>query len=265
MPTSKENLVSMLKDLGLRSSDDVFVHSSLKSLGYVINGPYDVIDSLIEVINIDKGTILMPAHSGQLTDPVDWKNPPLSVNDVEEVRDKMNLFDKKLTPTRGRGIVAQSFLSYTGVKRSEHPLNSVSAIGKNAEWYTSEHSFHEPEGIESPIGKLFSKNGKVIGLGVGVTRFTAIHLAEYIADVEYLKYDNPSVLIKNENDKNIFKEIKRYPGSSEKFTNILPILRNENLITELKFNGNIMTCLMIKPVVERIVEILSEDPDFLIT
>ena len=57
MPTSKENLVSMLKDLGLRSSDDVFVHSSLKSLGYVINGPHDVIDSLIEVIKIDKGII----------------------------------------------------------------------------------------------------------------------------------------------------------------------------------------------------------------
>ena len=265
MLTSKEDLVNLFKDLGINISDDVMVHCSLKSLGNVINGPLDVIDALLEVVDINKGTILMPAHSGQITDPRDWKNPPLSKKDVDVVRAKMKPFDKDITPSRGRGIVAQTFLSYKNVNRSNHPLNSVSALGKKADLYTTYHDFDEPEGISSPIGRLYSNNGKVLGIGVGVNSFTAIHLAEYIAEVNYLKNNNPSVLFERKNGKNLFRKIKRYPGNSDKFINVLPMLREKKLIKEINFNNDIMTIISIKPVVDRIVEILRENPKFLVT
>lgn len=264
MVTVKEDLLTLFRRLGLQTSDDVMVHSSMSSLGYVVNGAVDVIDALLMTVGVNEGTILMPAHTGQLTDPSEWKSPPLDKESTAIVKEAMNPFDIKLTPVRGRGVIAQSFLTYTGVKRSNHPLNSVSALGKRADFYTSSHNFDEPEGLDSPIGKLYESQGKVLGLGVGVSRFTAIHLAEYIADVEYLRSNNPRVLLKREDQKNVFQTIQRYPSQSDRFTNILPILRDQDLITELEYNGKIMTCLPIKPVIDCIVHILKKDPLFLI-
>ncbi|MDB4188277.1 AAC(3) family N-acetyltransferase [bacterium] len=265
MVTVKEDLIQLFRKLGLKTTDDVMVHSSMRSLGHVVNGAVDVIDALTMTVGLDKGTILMPAHTGQLTDPSDWTCPPLDKKSIAVVKEKMNPLDLKLTPVRGRGVVAQSFLSFAGVKRSSHPLNSVSALGKRASFYTDSHDFDEPEGLDSPIGKLYENNGKVLGIGVGVSRFTAIHLAEYIADLDYLKVDNPSVLFKRENQKNIFKRIKKYPGESDRFTNILPILRKRKLITELEYNGHVMTCLSIKPVIDCIVNKLKKNSLFLIS
>lgn len=265
MVTAKEDLLHLFLKLGLETADDIMVHSSMGSLGHVVNGPIDVIDALIMTVGLNEGTILMPAHTGQLTDPSDWSNPPLDKESIDIIKEKMNPLDLKLTPVRGRGVIAQSFLSYSGVKRSDHPLNSVSAMGKRASFYTGSHSFDEPEGLDSPIGRLYENNGKVLGIGVGVSRFTAIHLAEYIADVEYLSVDNPSVLLKRENQKNIFRRIKKYPRESDRFTNILPVLRKQQLITELEYNGHLMTCLSIKPVIDCIVNILEKKPLFLIS
>ncbi|MDG2072931.1 MAG: AAC(3) family N-acetyltransferase [Pseudomonadales bacterium] len=62
----------------------------------------------------------------------------------------------------------------------------------------------EPEGLESPTERLYENNGKVLGNGVGVSPFTAIHLAEWIANLEYLSLNKPGVLFKRQNQKNIF-------------------------------------------------------------
>ena len=77
MVTAKEDLLQLFCQLGLNITDDVMVHSSMRSLGYVVNGAVDVIDALITVVGLDEGTILMPAHTGQLSDPSGWSSPPL--------------------------------------------------------------------------------------------------------------------------------------------------------------------------------------------
>ena len=266
MITTKEDLLKLFHDLDLRTSDDVMLHSSMNSLGYVVNGAVDIIDALMTTVDINEGTILMPSSTGQLTDPSSWSNPPLKNKDyIRVVKEKMNPFDLKLTPVRNRGIISQTFLSYAGIKRSNHPLNSVSALGKQASYYTSSHNFDEPEGLDSPIGKLYKNNGKVVGIGVPISTFTSIHLAEYIADVDYLYTNNPRVLIKQENGKNIFKKIKKYPVDSQRFVNVLPILRKKQLITEIYYNRNVMISLSIKPVIDCIVDILKKSPEFLIS
>ena len=260
--TTKDELLSLFSDLGLKTGDDIMVHSSMRTLGHVVNGALDVIDALVECVDINKGTILMPSHTGQLTDPSEWTNPPLSKEHVDILTSSMLPFDKKITPIRGRGIVSETFLSYPGIRRSEHPLNSVSALGKRSSFYTNNHDFDEPEGINSPVGKLYKNNGNI--LGIGVNRFTAIHLAEYIADVDYLINGNPSVLYKRKNGRNIFKQIKKYPGSSDNFNKVLPILRGENLINEKNFKLGTMTYFTIRPVIDCIVDLLKSDPKLLI-
>ena len=90
-------------------------------------------------------------------------------------------------------------------------------------------------------------------------------MAEYIADVDYLYTNNPRVLIKQENGKNIFKKIKKYPVDSQRFVNVLPILRKKQLITEIYYNRNVMISLSIKAVIDCIVDILKKSPEFLIS
>ena len=262
--TTKYELISLFKKLGLKKGDDVMVHSSLKSLGYLVNGPDDVIDALINVISLKHGTILMPAHTGQLTHPGSWKNPAVPKNKIRSVKLCMKPFQKNITQVRGRGLLASKFLFYPGVIRSDHPLNSVSAIGKRKNIYTETHDFHEPEGINSPIGKLYKHDGIIIGIGVTVDRFTSIHHAEYLADTKYLYKNNPKVLVGKKNGVNIFKRIKKYPGDSKNFIKVLPLLRSNNLINEVSFKNSTMTYLKIKPVTDFIVKILNNNPNFLI-
>jgi len=262
--TTKSELVGLFHEMGLNKGDEIMVHSSMKSLGFVVNGAVDVIDALIECIDLDKGTILMPTHTGQLTDPAYWKNPKIAKKSIEMVQNSMKPFDKKLTPVRGRGVIPETLLSYPKARRSDHPLNSIGAIGKNAEFYTNSHKFDEPEGIDSPIGQLYQRNGIILGIGVGVDKFTAIHLAEYIADVEYLYKENPIVLSGCKDGVNYFERIKKYPNSSDNFIKILPTLRDNNLIKEVPFKSGVITCFKLKPTVDHIVALLDKNPYFLV-
>ena len=262
--TTKSELVELFHELGLGKGDEVMVHSSMKSLGFVVNGAIDVIDALIECVNSSKGTILMPTHTGQLTDPAYWKNPKIAKESVEIVRNSIKPFDKKLTPVRGRGVVAETLLSYPKARRSDHPLNSVGAMGRSSEFYTNSHKFDEPEGIDSPIGKLYQRNGSILGIGVGFDKFTAIHLAEYIVDVEYLYKENPIVLSGCKDGVNYFECIKKYPNNSDNFIKLLPTLRDNNLIKEVSFKNGVMTYFKLKPIVDHIVVLLDKNPYFLV-
>ena len=73
---TKKDLIRIFRKIGIDKGMNLIVHSSLSSLGYVVNGANDVIDALLETIGKD-GTLMMPSHTGDKTDPADWKNPPL--------------------------------------------------------------------------------------------------------------------------------------------------------------------------------------------
>ena len=42
-------------------------------------------------------------------------------------------------------------------RRSSHPLNSLSGIGKRSNYFTKIHPLQYPEGIGSPIWRLYKK------------------------------------------------------------------------------------------------------------
>ena len=56
--TTKSDIINLFQKLGIKKGANVFVHSSLSSLGYVVNGALDVIDALIQIIDTKSGTIL---------------------------------------------------------------------------------------------------------------------------------------------------------------------------------------------------------------
>ena len=71
----KKDFEDAFKKLGLQEGDNVIVHTSLSSLGFVCGGAQIVIEALLNTVN-DCGTIVMPTQSWKNLDPeagVHWE------------------------------------------------------------------------------------------------------------------------------------------------------------------------------------------------
>jgi len=71
----------------------LIVHSSLSSLGWVCGGAPSVIQALENILT-DDGTLIMPSHSGNLSAPKDWMNPPVTEAWFETIRKEMPVLTK---------------------------------------------------------------------------------------------------------------------------------------------------------------------------
>lgn len=177
-PNTVSSLVADLRALGVREGDTLLVHSSLSALGWVCGGPQAVVDALQSVVS-DAGTIVVPTHTGQYTDPADWSNPPVPADWVEPIREHMPPYRPAVTPTRGVGAIPECFRCYPDVVRSRHPTVSFAAWGADAEPIVADHGFDDGLGETSPLARLYERNGDVLLLGVGHESNTSLHLAEY--------------------------------------------------------------------------------------
>lgn len=180
-PATVDSLATDLEALGLRPGMAVLVHSSLSALGWVCGGPVAVILALEHAIS-RTGTLVMPTHSGNLSDPAHWENPPVPQPWWQIIRDTMPAYDPDLTPSWGVGIIPECFRKQTGVRRSAHPQYSFAAWGARAETVIDQHSLDFGLGERSPLARLYDLNGWVLLLGVGHGSNTSLHLAEYRAN-----------------------------------------------------------------------------------
>jgi aminoglycoside 3-N-acetyltransferase len=179
-PITIETLKKDFFNIGLRDGMTVLVHSSLSSIGWVCGGAVAVILSLESVLG-SNGTLVMPAHSGDLSDPKNWENPPVPENWWQIIKETMPPYDPYMAPTRGVGIIPEVFRKQKGVLRSSHPQVSFIAKGKNAEFITTGHCLDFGCGENSPLKKIYDLDGYILLIGVDHSSNTSIHLAEAIA------------------------------------------------------------------------------------
>jgi aminoglycoside 3-N-acetyltransferase len=181
-PVTIDSLERDLRALGLRGDDVVLVHASLSSLGWVCGGAVAVVTALLAVLG-PGGTLVVPTHSGDLSDPAQWVRPPVPRTWWDTIRRTMPPFDPATTPSRGMGAVAELVRTWPGARRSEHPQLSFAALGPAAAALTAGHSLTEGLGERSPLARLYDRDAKVLLLGVGHERNTSLHLAEYRSGV----------------------------------------------------------------------------------
>lgn len=156
----------------------VIVHSSMKQIGgWICGGAEAVVLALMDVLT-PEGTLMMPTHTSNNTDPQYWRRPPVPAEWWQAIRDEMPPFNPASSVTFRMGSIPEAFRNYTGVCRSSHPLGSFAAWGKHAESLTRTQPLEAMFGKESPLARLVELDGWVFLLGVAHGNNTLLHLAE---------------------------------------------------------------------------------------
>ena len=212
-PNTINTIYQGLMSLGINSNDILLVHSSLSSLGWVCGGEQAVVSALINAVGRG-GTLVMPAHSGNLSDPAQWENPPVPIEWIQTIYDNMPAYEPEITPTGGMGRIAELFRTFPNTIRSNHPQVSFCANGKYATNITEKHPLTPQLGMDSPLGKLYNLKAKVLLLGVDYDRCTSFHLAESLIEEMPIKKMGAAIL---ENGKRCWKWFEDYEYDSEDF------------------------------------------------
>ncbi len=182
-PLPTRCLTQQLLKLGVAPDGVLLVHAAFSRTGPVEGGPGGLIDALREALGSD-GTLVMPSMSD------DDEHP----------------FDPRETPCRGMGVVADTFWRLPGVLRSDSP-HAFAAIGPAAVAITAPHPPEFPHGINSPVARVYERDGQVLLLGVGHDANTTVHLAESLAGVRYRRSKYVTLLKDGKQQRLDYREI----------------------------------------------------------
>ena len=160
---TKADLMDHLRQMGLKPTDAVMMHSSMKAIGDVEGGAETVLDALMEYFA--PGLLMLPTHTWAQMNP------------------SYNVFDPATEPACV-GILPNLFMKRPGVVRSLHPTHSIAAYGPGAEAYIAgEENCTTPCSKGGCWERLRSIGAKILLVGVTHARNTYIHAVEECLDV----------------------------------------------------------------------------------
>jgi aminoglycoside 3-N-acetyltransferase len=170
---TNDRLSGDLGALGVRSGQILLVHSSLSSIGYVLDGAQTVVSALRRLLAPD-GVLVVP--TGTPSDRSAWASDRSAGNGD---RATVPPYAPYITPSVRMGRIAEYVRTTPGALRSAHPHTSFAALGPRAVEMIAGHAPYCLLGESSPLAHLYEAGASVLLLGVGYDRCTAFHLAEY--------------------------------------------------------------------------------------
>lgn len=176
-----QTISSLKKDfekLGITPGMTLMVHTSFSSVGLVCGNALALIQALQETLT-NEGTLIMPTHSTDLSDPKDWYNPKVDRSLWSEMKKEMPGYNKLATPTYKMGRLPELFRTLPEVERSTHPAYSFSAWGKDKDFILEEQSLNNGLGEKSPLARIYDLNGHILLLGTQYDSNTSMHLSEH--------------------------------------------------------------------------------------
>lgn len=245
----KEDIVTGLRELGIKEGDVILVHSSLSSFGHVEGGADTVIDALLEAVG-EKGTVIVPTLTG--SEELSADNPPV--------------FSPSSTPC-WTGLIPETFRKRKNAVRSRHPTHSVAAIGAMATYITEGHEYCEtPCGVGSPYFKLAELGGRILFLGVGLWCNTTMHTVEELAKVPYHLQPNPvdAKIVNDDGTVDVVRIKIHLYGYERDFEKMEPILLSKGFMRVGKVGNAVIRLVEAKPMVELALKLLENDADFLL-
>jgi aminoglycoside N3'-acetyltransferase len=157
----QSELVAQLHALGVARGGVLLVHCAFSRIGPLAGGPQGLIAALQAALG-PQGTLVMP-----------------SMPDDDQIP-----FSVTHSPCLGMGIVADTFWRQEGVLRCDSP-HSFAAAGPLAAAITAPQPVEVPHGPDSPVGRVWERNGQVLLLGVNHDADTTVHLGELLGGARY--------------------------------------------------------------------------------
>ncbi len=166
---TKDDIKNGLIKLGLRQGDNVGVHSSLSSFGYVEGGADAAVDALLETVG-EEGTLVLPTYSNN-TEQLEKTQEEIDMGITWKFR--VLPYDPKKDGC-WTGKIPDTFWRRKGAVRNSHPTHSLTVMGAKAE----EFFYKSGEYSDNEWKKLMNMNGYILLLGVTLSCCSSMHLAE---------------------------------------------------------------------------------------
>ncbi len=177
---TKQDITAFMREAGIKESDTVTIHCSLRAIGKIENGADGLIDGIRDYLR--DGLFLVPTHTWRT---VNRDNP---------------YFDVK-TSVPCIGTLAEVAAFRPDAVRSLHPTHSLAGFGSRAANYLQgeEHSA-SPAPLGGALNRLYEENGKILLVGVGHERNTYLHAVDERFDIPNRLHPDPFVItVKDQN------------------------------------------------------------------
>lgn len=174
-----DELVADLERLGVRRGDVLMLHASLRRIGPVAGGPTGVLDAIDAAVG-SSGTLLMIL--GAVIEH-EWVNQHPE-GDRAALLANAAPYDPLVSPVLPEvGYLAEAFRLRQGTIVNDNPSGRFAARGARAHELFHDAPWDDYYGPGSPLHRLCDAGGRVLRLGSNLETVTALHYAEYLAEV----------------------------------------------------------------------------------
>jgi aminoglycoside N3'-acetyltransferase len=197
---TRRGLVDQLRSLGIAPGDLLMVHGSLRKLGlaratFGDGGAELILDALDEAVG-PAGTLLMTMGTDYAADWVNLRPPgerAALLAGTAPFRFEDAPVNKEV------GWLAEAFRRRPGTLVSANPSGRFGAAGARAAALLADQPWDDYYGPGSPLQKFCEWGGRILRLGAGLDTVTALHYAEYLADLPNKRRTRWDYLLAGEN------------------------------------------------------------------